>query len=167
MPFKIILSWSSDPTVISYPYIAYGKDQKWKIWILYLPWSKCIHINLKGIIITFKQKLDVIYRPHGPILSLKWLFLVINANFFTFGCCGVRKTLQIPSNVSSVPFRLIEIHFDHCKNKIQILIFCLFHRGSEVTVGSADPLQFFLKGIGPICSRGVKWNTFWPWPIWN
>ena len=58
--------------------IAYEKDQKLKIWILFLPWSKCIHSNLKGIIITFKQKLDVIYRPHGCVLSLKWLFLVKN-----------------------------------------------------------------------------------------
>ena len=62
-------------------YIAYGKGQKLKIWILFLPWSKCIHSNLcynnsflKGIIITFKQKLDMIYRPHGPLLSPKWLF---------------------------------------------------------------------------------------------
>ena len=31
------------------------------------------HSNLKGIIVTFKQKLDVIYRPHGRVLSLKCL----------------------------------------------------------------------------------------------
>ena len=43
----------------------------------------------------FKQKIDMIYRPHGCILSLKWLFLVKNGNFFTFGCGEVRKTLQI------------------------------------------------------------------------
>ena len=43
----------------------------------------------------FKQKLNVIYRPHGRILSLKWLFLVKYGNFFTFGCCGVCKTVQI------------------------------------------------------------------------
>ena len=30
--------------------------------------------------------------------------------------------------------------------------------GSEVTVGSEDPLQKNFKGH--ICSRGVKWNTF-------
>ena len=30
--------------------------------------------------------------------------------------------------------------------------------GSEVTVGSEDPLQIFFKEH--ICSRGVKWNTF-------
>ena len=29
----------------------------------------------------FKQKLDVIYRPHGCVLSFKWLFLVQNGNF--------------------------------------------------------------------------------------
>ena len=42
------------------------------------------------------------------------------------------------------------MHFDHGKNKIQIFNFCLFHRlyiGSEVMVGSDDPLQNFLKGI--------------------
>ena len=39
------------------PYIGltYGKGQKLKIWILFLPWSKCIHSNLEGIIITCKQ----------------------------------------------------------------------------------------------------------------
>ena len=43
------------------------------------------------------------------------------------------------------------MHFDHGKNKIQIFHFCLFHRlyggGSEVTVGSEDQLQNFLKGV--------------------
>ena len=104
----------------------------------------------------------MIYRPHGRILCLKWLILVKNGNFLSFGYCGVPKTLQIfPLNAFSVPFRLIGIHFDHCKNKIQIFNFCLFHklyRGSEVTVGSEDPLQNFLKGH--ICLSGVKWNTF-------
>ena len=76
------------------PYIAYEKGQKLKIWMLFLPWSKCIHRNLKGIIITFK-KLDVIYRPHMCVLYIKWQFLVKNGNFFTFGCCGAPKTLQI------------------------------------------------------------------------
>ena len=59
-----------------------------------------------------------------------------------------------PSNfqlsVFSVPFRLIGLHFDQCKNKMQIFNLCLFHRlyrGSEVVVGSEDPLQNFLKGI--------------------
>ena len=117
------------------PYIVYGKGQKFEIWILFLPWS-------------LKQKLDVIYWPYGRVLSLKWLFLVRNGNFFTFGCCGVRKTLQIFLNVLSVPFRLIGIHFDHYKIKILIVNFCLFHRlyrGSEVTVGSEDTFQFFFK----------------------
>ena len=53
------------------------------------------------------------------------------------------------------------MHFDHCKNKIQIFNFGLSYRlcrGSEVTVGSEDPLQNFFKGH--VCSRGVKWNTF-------
>ena len=45
------------------------------------------------------------------------------------------------------------MHFDHDKNKIQIFNFRHSHRGSEVmvgsevTVGSEDPLQIFLKGI--------------------
>ena len=45
------------------------------------------------------------------------------------------------------------------KIKFRFTIFGLSHRlyrGSEVTVGSEDPLHVF-KGI---CSRGVKWNTF-------
>ena len=169
MPFKIFEGGLQTPPSPQTPYIAYGKGQKLKIWILFLPWLKCIHSILKGIILTFKQKLDVINRPHCRVLSLKWLFLVKNGNFFTFSCCGVRKkSSNFPFNVFSVPFRLIGIHFDHCKNKIQIFNFCLFHRlyrGSEVTVGSEDPLQISFKG--QICSRGVKWNTFWLWPIWN
>ena len=82
-------------------------------------------------------------------------------------CKNSPKTGLGCSTPLSVPFRLIGIHFDHCKNNMQIFNFCLFHRlyrGSEVTVGSEDPLHFFK---GHFCSRGVKWNTFWPWPIWN
>ena len=71
-----------------------GKDKKWKS-AVFLPWSKYIHSYLKGIIITFKQKLDEIYWPHGCVLSPKWLFLVKSGNLVTFGCCGVRETLQI------------------------------------------------------------------------
>ena len=44
--------------------------------------QKCIHSNLKEIIVPCKQKLDFIYmyRSHGPVLSLKclsqkWSFL--------------------------------------------------------------------------------------------
>ena len=51
--------------------------------------------------------------------------------------------------MNSVSFRLIGIHFDHCKNKIEFFNFCLFHRphrGSGVTVGSENPLQNFFKG---------------------
>ena len=49
--------------------------------------------------------MDMIYKPHGRILNLKWLFLVKNAyffTFFTFGSCGVRKTLQIFHQMSLV-----------------------------------------------------------------
>ena len=35
--------------------------------------------------------------------------------------------------------------------------------GSEVTVGSEDQLHNFFKGR--ICSGGVKWSMFLPWPI--
>ena len=58
------------------------------------------------------------------------------------------------------------MHFDHGKNKFRFSIFCISHRlcrGSEVTVGSEDQLQKFFNGH--ICSGGVKWNTFLPWPI--
>ena len=43
----------------------------------------------------FELILDLIYRPHGSILSPKCLFLVKAGNLFTFGSCGVRKPIQI------------------------------------------------------------------------
>ena len=70
--------------------------------------------------------------------------------FATFDPRGVHNPLNFPLNVFSVPFRFIGIHFDHCKNKIQIFNFCLSHRlyrGLEVTVGTEDPLQIFSKGV--------------------
>ena len=70
IPFKKDKVGLQTPPSPQMPYIAYGKDQfKLKIWILFLPWSNCIHNNLKGIIITFKQNLDVIYRPRGCVLK--------------------------------------------------------------------------------------------------
>ena len=111
MPFNFFLSWSSDPTITSDPLHGLWERPKIENLNLFLSWSKCIHMNLKGITIAFKQKSNAIYRPHGCIFSLKWLFLVKNGIFFTFGCCGVPKILQ--------SFRLILIYFDHCKNKIQ------------------------------------------------
>ena len=62
------------------------------------------HFLRSSIITTFKQKLDVIYRSHSRVLSLKWLFLVKNGNFVTSGCCGVCKTLQIFHQMSLVFF---------------------------------------------------------------
>ena len=89
-----------------------------------------------------------------------WSKVVISAHLAAI--YGVPKTLQIfPLNVFNVPFGSIRIHFNHCKNRIQIFNFCLFnrlYRESEVTVGSGDPLQRFFKGH--ICTRGVMWNTF-------
>ena len=41
-------------------------------------WSKCIQSNLKGVIITFKQTLDVIYKPHS--LNVKRVKKRVNAN---------------------------------------------------------------------------------------
>ena len=40
------------------PDIIYVKGHNLKIWILFFPWSKRIHINLRGIIKTFKQKIE-------------------------------------------------------------------------------------------------------------
>ena len=69
--FKVDLQ---TPPLPQTSYMAYGKSQKLRIWILFLPWSKCIHRNLEGIIIPLKQKLNMIYRPHGHVLVPKWLF---------------------------------------------------------------------------------------------
>ena len=73
---------------LSYKYALYeyGNGQKSKIWILSWPWSKCIHSNLKQIIIPFKQNLDITYRLHGSVSSP---FLVKMVIFVTFCHCGV------------------------------------------------------------------------------
>ena len=63
---------------------------------------------------------------------------------------GTQNPSNFPLNVFNVPFRLIGIHLDHCKNKIQIFNFCLFRRlcrRSEVTVGSENFSIYFLKSI--------------------
>ena len=80
-------------------YIAYGKGQKLKIWILFLflLCSKWIHSNLKWIIIMFKQELNMIYRTHGHVLTMfksQMAVLVKNGNFVTFGCCGNVKPFK-------------------------------------------------------------------------
>ena len=64
---QIVWSESSVPNVTSDPL---RERQKLKIQILFLPWLKCIHSNLKRIIVMFKQESDKIYRPHG-LLSPK------------------------------------------------------------------------------------------------
>ena len=44
-------------------YIAYEKGQKLKIWILFLQWSKCIPINLKGTLRTCNGKFEGFRYP--------------------------------------------------------------------------------------------------------
>ena len=90
-PLKNVEVGLQTPLLHQTPYMAYGKGRKLKIWILCLPWSICIHNNLKWIIIQFKQKLDVIYRPYGHVLSLKLLFLVQNGCFCHICHCRYEK----------------------------------------------------------------------------
>ena len=55
------------------------------------------------------------------------------------------------------------MHFDHGKNKNQIFNFGVSHRlyrGSEVMVGSEDPLQIFLKGM--FVQEGLSGTHFSP-----
>ena len=116
-----------------------------KIFILFLLWSKYIHSNQKGII-RFKQNLVVIYKPRGRILFPKMAVLVQKWYCFHIWLLwGMWHPSSFPLNVFGVLSRLIGIHFHHCKNEIQIFKFWPFrlHRGSEVTVGSEDPLQLF------------------------
>ena len=114
--------------------------------------------NLKGFKYPTAAKCDKNYHfgPEQPFWTLN--VTMGSVDHIQFCLTGI-----------IIPFRLLRIHFDHGKNKSQIFVFWPFPyrpcRKSEVTVGSEDPLRKFLKGY--ICSRGVKWNTFWPWPIWN
>ena len=68
------------------------------------------------------------------VFGQKWQFLYI----WLLWCMW--NLSNFPLNVLSVPFRLIGIHFDHCKNKIQIFNFCLFHRLYRGSV-----FNFFLR----------------------
>ena len=63
-PLEKFWSGSSDPTITSDPLYSLWKRQKLKIWILFLQWSKCIPINLKGTLETFDEKFEGFYVPH-------------------------------------------------------------------------------------------------------
>ena len=43
--------------------LVYGKGQKLKIWILFWPWSKCIHSNRKGIMEKVYFRSQILERP--------------------------------------------------------------------------------------------------------
>ena len=165
MSFKILWSGSSDSIITSDPFLAYGKGQKLKIWILFLSWSSAFMVTLKGIIIMFKQELNMIYRPVVVLQVPNGCFgqkMVILHIWLLWGTCN-------SSNVSlNVPVFLLgwlEFILTTTKIKLRFLFSSLSHRvwGND---GVWRPtLIFFSKGH--ICSRGVKWNMFWPWPIWN
>ena len=120
---KIIWSVSSDSIITSDPLYSLRERPKTEnlsfVFRLSVPWSKCIHRNLKKIIIMFKQKLEIIYL-----------------------------VLQTPR--PCFKSQMAVLHFDHCKIKLRFsFLFCPSNRlyivtlGSEVMVGSDDPLQFF------------------------
>ena len=46
-----------------------------KIWILFLQWSKCIPVNLKGAPKTFNEKFEWFYVPHSGQIWQKLQFL--------------------------------------------------------------------------------------------
>ena len=162
MPFKKFWSASSDPIVTSVQYSPW-KRQTLKIWILYLQLSKYIPINLKGALQIFNGNFEGVYVPHSSQMWQtyhfwpKQLFETYNA---TMGSVDHVQFLFKRYNNS----RLLWMYFDHGKNKIQIFFFYLSHRLCRGSLGTEDQPQFFK---GHICSGGVKWNTFWPWSIWN
>ena len=65
MPFRKIWSQGLDPTVTSDPYISLWKRQKSENGILFLHWSKCIPINLKGTLQIFNGKFEKFNIPQG------------------------------------------------------------------------------------------------------
>ena len=76
-----------------------------------------------------------------------WSKVLISAHL---AALGYLKPFKFSIKCHSVPFGLIRIHFNHCKNRIQIFNFCLFnrlYRESAVTVGSETHFKDFLKGI--------------------
>ena len=88
---KKFWSWSSDPTITSDP--------------LHSLWERPKIENLNFVFAMVKMHSKEPLRNYWNVETkighdlqapcLKWLFLVKNGNFFTFGCCWVSKTLQI------------------------------------------------------------------------
>ena len=72
MPFEKDLKIIFRPHFCLRSPIGIWKGQKIENLNFVFAMSKFIQSNLKDI--TFKKKLHVIYRHHGRVLSLKWLF---------------------------------------------------------------------------------------------
>ena len=148
MPFILNKFWSgsSDPTVTSdIQYSLWEKAKKLKIWILFLQWSKCIPINLKGTPKTLNGKSEEFYVPHHSQMWQNYHFWPKKAIWDLKRDHGVYRSC--PIFVQTLWYKLL-LGYCECiltlgKNKIQIFNFGLSHRlyrGSEVTVGSEDPL---------------------------
>ena len=75
MPFKKIEVGFQTSTLPQTPYMAYGKDKYWKNWILFLQWSKCIPINLKGKLKTFNGQFEGFYITHS---SQMWKITILD-----------------------------------------------------------------------------------------
>ena len=134
MPFKKHWSESSDPTVTPDPLCSLWKRQKLKIWILFLQWSKCIPINLKGTLKTFNGKFEGVYIPCS---SQMWR----NYHFW--------------------PKTAIWCILTMAKTKFKFSIFAFsigYIRGLRWQWGLKTNFKFFLKGIFVQGSSGTRFN---------
>ena len=99
-------SWSKTPPSPQIPYMAYGKGQNLKIWILFLPWSKWICRNLmwSTFFFVFILQLIVLFSNTESVsdavaamfmqLSSKTLSFFPNSKCVPLFCCWSECTLE-------------------------------------------------------------------------
>ena len=141
-------------------------------WGLYIMFNSCLNV----IIIPFRfravaslslpggqdKNISSIF-PHFPLFS--HIFL----NFFHF-----LPQFGLPGGRLANPGRPWQRHcLGYCeciltmaktKFRFSNLAFPIGYIGGWGDGGFWRPTSFFRWRI---CPKGVKWNTFWPWPIWN
>ena len=112
------------------------------------------------------------YRPHYSQTCQNCSFSTKMAIFDKNATMGPTDHIQNVFNRLDISFWVIWNIFwpwQYRNSDFQFFAFSIGYtgvlRGTNADGGVWRPTWNFFKGH--ICSSGVKWNTFWPWPIWN